>query len=86
MSSIVSFKAKTDYLPFYEVLDSKRVVLFGGSAKEAITFWQTNPSSFYLVVSNWVEEGEDARMIGDLVDITEVIRATIENCYNRWAK
>lgn len=86
MSNVVSFKAKTDYLPFYEVLDNNRVALFGGSAEEAVKWWRNNPLSAYLVVSNWVEEGEDARMIGEIVDITELIRATIQDCADRWIK
>lgn len=86
-SNVVRFKAKTDYIPFYEVLDSQRVVVWGGgSPSEALDFWRNSPSAFYLVVSNWVEEGEDARMIGETIDITEIIRATIENCADRWIK
>lgn len=84
MGTVLTFKnTDTDYLDFYEVTDDQDIAVWGGGqAREAVAFFRQSIGN-RLYVSKWVEEGLEARMIGEAVDITDLITETIKNTLER---
>lgn len=84
MGTVLTFKnTDTDYLDFYEVTDDQGIAVWGGGqAREAVAFFRQSIGN-RLYVSKWVEEGLEARMIGEAVDITDLITETIKNTLER---
>lgn len=84
MGKVLTFKnTDTDYLDFYEVTDDQGIAVWGGGqAREAVAFFRQSIGN-RLYVSKWVEDGLEARMIGEAVDITDLITETIKNTLER---
>lgn len=66
------------FINLYEVADAKGVAIWGGeSAHEAIKEFRTSPLNCRLLVSAWESDAEDARLIGQPIDVTQVVLAAI---------
>ena len=76
MGEIINFHpAEPEIFNFYEVTDTRGVALWGGtSEQEALTWLRRNlRDSGRLILSAWDSDGEDARLIGQPIDITGIV-------------
>ena len=62
---------------FYQVIYEGRDLWADGSAYEAVTQYRNAPHGSRLVVTLWDSEGDDAHLIGQQIDITDVVRHAI---------
>jgi hypothetical protein len=70
--------ANTGLINLYEVVDSAGAALWGGaSAYEAIKELRNSPVNCRLLVSAWDSDAEDARLVGQPIDVTQVALAAI---------
>ena len=62
----------------YEVLDSADKSEFGSeSANEALAWFSRDPLNKRIVVTNWFADEEDASPIGESIDLTSIVLASI---------
>ena len=84
MSNVISFKGKTTNVTFYEVVDPQGIAVWGGGdVTECIKYWRNSPFNSRIFVTAWAEEGADASIVGEPIDITYLILATINNTLER---
>ena len=70
---------KSDLILFYEVVEPEGVNTWGGaSAIEAMQWLFLAPVGSRLLVSAWDSDEEDAHLVGQTIDITEVIQQARE--------
>jgi len=73
----VSFHPKYDLINLYEIVgEAGEVEWAGGSAHEAIKLLR-NSANKRLLVSGWESDYEDARLVGQPLDVTQVALAAI---------
>ena len=81
MSEVIAFhpkKSKLDLL--YEVVEGDGNARWGGaSAYEAIRWLRLAPVGSRLLVSGWDSNEVDAQPVGQPLDITDVVTATISS-------
>jgi hypothetical protein len=66
---------KSDLVLFYEVIEPDGANTWGGAdAKSAIQWLSLAPSGSRVLVSAWDSDEEDAHLVGQTIDITEIIR------------
>lgn len=66
---------KSDLVLFYEVIEPDGANTWGGaSAESAIQWLSLAPSGSRVLVSAWDSDEEDAHLVGQTIDITEIIR------------
>jgi hypothetical protein len=75
----VSFHpTNTGLINLYEVVNAAGTALWGGaSAYEAIKELRNSPINCRLLVSAWDSDTEDARLVGQPLDVTQVALAAI---------
>ena len=62
----------------YEVLDSQDKSEFGSeNANEALAWFSRDPLNKRIVVTNWFADEEDASPIGESIDLTSIVLASI---------
>lgn len=62
----------------YEVLDSADKSEYGSeSANEALAWFSRDPLNKRIVVTNWFADEEDASPIGESIDLTSIVLASI---------
>ncbi len=62
----------------YEVLDSADKSEFGSeNANEALAWFSRDPLNKRIVVTNWFADEEDASPIGESIDLTSIVLASI---------
>lgn len=84
MSNVISFKQRTNNVTFYEVVDPQGIAIWGGGdVTECIKYWRNSPLNSRIFVTDWTEDGEDATLIGQPIDVTYLILATINNTLER---
>jgi len=67
---------KSDLILFYEVLTPDGENEWGGAnAEHAIEWLSRAPSGSRVLVSAWDSDEEDAHLVGQTLDITEIVRA-----------
>jgi hypothetical protein len=67
---------KSDLILFYEVVTPEGVNEWGGAdAGQAIQWLSHAPSGSRVLVSAWDSDEEDAHLVGQTLDITEIVRA-----------
>jgi len=67
---------KSDLILFYEILTPEGENEWGGaSAEQAIQWLSHAPSGSRVLVSAWDSDEEDAHLVGQTIDITEIVRA-----------
>ena len=87
MSNVVSFKGKSTNVTFYEVVDEQGIAIWGGGdVTECVRYWRNSPVNSRIYVSSWSEDGEDAALVGDPIDVTYLILAGITNTLERITK
>ena len=84
-AEVKSFYSKdASLINFYEVLDSQGVAVWGGeNQNEAIAFFSRDMRGQDLIVTPWYSVAEDARPVGESVDITPLVLAAIASGRNR---
>jgi len=67
---------KSDLILFYEVLTPEGENTWGGANAEQAIQWLTHaPAGSRILVSAWDSDEEDAHLVGQTLDITEIVRA-----------
>jgi hypothetical protein len=70
---------KSDLINFYEILEPNGSVRWGGGdAKSAIQWLYLAPVGSRVLVSAWESDEEDAHLVGQSIDITELIQQARE--------
>ena len=73
---------KSDLILFYEVIEpegrGERVRWGGGDVKSAMQWLYLAPVGSRLLVSAWDSDEEDAHLVGQTIDITEIIQQARE--------
>ena len=79
MSNVVSWIPKpNNRIVMIEVLDENDRSEFGSeSANEVIAWLSRNPLGKRVVVTNWFADDEDASPIGEPVDVTSIVLASL---------
>jgi hypothetical protein len=66
---------KSELILLYEVVDeSGRAEWGGASAEQAIQWLTLAPAEARILVSAWDSDEEDAHLVGQTLDITEIIQ------------
>jgi hypothetical protein len=67
---------KSDLILFYEVVEAEGENTWGGAdAGQAIQWLTHAPAGSRLLVSAWDSDEEDAHLVGQTLDITEIVKA-----------
>ena len=67
---------KSDLILLYEVVDENGRAEWGGAnAEHAIQWLSLAPREARILVSAWDSDEEDAHLVGQSIDITEIVRA-----------
>jgi hypothetical protein len=70
---------KSDLINFYEILEPNGSARWGGGdAKSAIQWLYLAPVGSRVLVSAWDSDEEDAHLVGQTIDITELIQQARE--------
>lgn len=87
MTNVISFKGKTTNVTFYEVVDPQGIAIWGGGdTTECVRYWRNSPVDSRIFVTSWSEDGEDAALVGEAIDVTYLVLAGITNTLERVAK
>ncbi len=66
---------KSDLILFYEVVEPDGGNTWGGgSSIEAIKWLQLAPIGSRLLISAWDSDEEDAHMVGQTIDVTDLVQ------------
>jgi hypothetical protein len=67
---------KSDLILLYEVVDGNGDTEWGGeNAEHCIQWLSLAPNNSRVLVSAWDSDEEDAHLVGQTIDITEIVRA-----------
>ncbi len=67
---------KSDLILFYEIVEPNGSARWGGAnAEQCIQWLSLAPSGSRVLVSAWDSDEEDAHLVGQTIDITEIVRA-----------
>jgi len=79
MNEVISFHPKVSPLfTFYEVVESEGGAVWGGNdAIEAVQWLRRSPLNSRLLVSGWDADDVAAQMVGQPLDITKIVFATL---------
>jgi hypothetical protein len=67
---------KSELILLYEVVDeSGRAEWGGANAEQAMQWLSLAPREARILVSAWDSDEEDAHLVGQTIDITEIVRA-----------
>jgi hypothetical protein len=70
---------KSDLILFYEIVEPDNGIRWGGGeAKDAIQWLYLAPFGSRILVSAWDSDEEDAHLVGQTIDITEIIQQARE--------
>ena len=77
MSNVISFHPKkSPLILLYEVVDENGVAEWGGNNAEHCLQWlYLAPTGSRVLVSGWESDEEDAHLVGQSLDITDIIKA-----------
>lgn len=77
MSNVISFHPKkSPLILLYEVVDAEGVAEWGGENPEQCLQWlYLAPTGSRVLVSGWDSDEEDAHLVGQPLDITDIIKA-----------
>lgn len=76
MSNVIAFHPrKSDLILLYEVVGEDGKPEWGGErASEALEWVANSPTATRILVSGWDSDEEDAHLVGQPLDITEIVR------------
>jgi len=79
MNEVISFHPKVSPLfTFYEVVESEGGAVWGGNDPiEAVQWLRRSPLNSRLLVSGWDADDVAAQMVGQPLDITKIVFATL---------
>lgn len=77
MSNVVSLHPHNEHINLYEVVDGKNETLWGGNNPDEAMRWFGMRQAKRMVVSVWSTTFDDAQMLGEPIDVTDLIRSTI---------
>jgi phage gp46-like protein len=67
---------KSDLILFYEVVEPDGSNTWGGAnAEQAIQWLVNSPTGSRILVSAWDSDEEDAHLVGQTLDITDIVKA-----------
>jgi hypothetical protein len=77
MSNVISFHPrKSSLILLYEVVDEAGNAEWGGERPdEALKWIATSPTATRILVSGWESDEEDAQLVGQPLDVTELVKA-----------
>jgi len=77
MSNVIAFHPrKSDLILLYEVVDASGVAEWGGECPEEALKWVAkSPTATRILVSGWESDEEDAQLVGQPLDVTELVKA-----------
>lgn len=77
MSNVISFHPKkSPLILLYEVVDENGNAEWGGNNPEHCMQWLSlAPNNSRVLVSGWDSDEEDAHLVGQSLDITDIIKA-----------
>jgi len=66
---------KSDLILLFEVVDEEGISTWGGESPEYCIQWlNLSPANHRVLVSAWDSDEEDAHLVGQSLDITDIIR------------
>lgn len=76
MSNVISFHPRRSSLVLlYEVVDEAGNAEWGGERpEEALSWIAKSPTATRILVSGWESDEEDAQLIGQPLDVTELVK------------
>jgi hypothetical protein len=76
MSNVIAFHPKqSDLILLYEVVGEDGHAEWGGERPEEALAWIANsPTATRILVSGWESDEEDAQLIGQPLDVTELVK------------
>lgn len=76
MSNVINFHPrKSPLILLYEVVDEAGNAEWGGEkASEALQWIANSPTAKRILVSGWDSDEEDAHLVGQPLDVTELVR------------
>jgi len=77
MSNVVSIYADRKVTNFYEVTDASGIAMWGGGSLDEAIKWLRMPEASKIYVSAWETDTDDARMLGEAIDITSFFKAVV---------
>jgi hypothetical protein len=87
VSNVIGFKSGTTNVTFYEVVDPQGIAIWGGGdTTECVRYWRNGPVNSRIFVTSWSEDGEDAALVGEAIDVTYLVLAGITNTLERVTK
>ena len=77
MSNVIPFHPpKSELILLYEVVDEGGNAEWGGnSEREALAWVASTPTAVRILVSGWESDADDAYLVGQPLDITEIVKA-----------
>ena len=77
MSNVIAFHPrKSDLILLYEVVGEDGNAEWGGNSEaEALAWIASSPTATRILVSGWESDEEDAHLVGQSLDITDIIKA-----------
>jgi len=77
MSNVIAFHPrKSDLILLYEVVGEDGVPEWGGERPEEALKWiAKSPTATRILVSGWDSDEEDAQLVGQPLDITDLVKA-----------
>lgn len=76
MSNIIAFHPRrSSLILLYEVVDEAGNAEWGGERPEEALKWiATSPTAVRILVSGWDSDEEDAQLVGQPLDVTELVK------------
>jgi hypothetical protein len=77
MSNVISFHPRrSSLILLYEVVDESGNAEWGGERPEEALRWIANsPTATRILVSGWESDEEDAQLVGQPLDVTDLVKA-----------
>lgn len=76
MNNVIPFHPpKSELILLYEVVDESGNAEWGGnSEREALAWIASSPTAARILVSGWDSDADDAYLVGQPLDITEIVK------------
>lgn len=77
MNNVVAFHPRrSSLILLYEVVDESGNAEWGGERPEEALKWIANsPTAVRILVSGWESDEEDAHLVGQPLDVTDLVKA-----------
>jgi len=72
------YSTKEDLIYLYEVTDPQGVAVWGGEQIKDMFDWHQRTPDSRVFISTWESDEEDAHLVGQTIDITEIIQRARE--------